>query len=155
MRIQSAIEYLTTYGWALLIIAIVLGILVGSGLLNFSGVISNTYCIFDEPLSCQNAYLSSNGLLSITIYYSGVTPINITALGCNTQKPIAIFTSYSKPVYLGSGQQVTLNISCYNGTSPYSSYTGALFKGYVQVNYTNLYNNLPNVDIGSLLAKVS
>jgi hypothetical protein len=46
---QSAMEYLTTYGWALLIIALALASLFYLGLFNQGGIVNNE-CIF-HPIS--------------------------------------------------------------------------------------------------------
>ena len=48
LRLQSAMEYLMTYGWAILIIAVVLGALFGLGFFNSANLAPKV-----APGSCQ------------------------------------------------------------------------------------------------------
>ena len=66
---QSAMEYLITYGWAILIIAIALGVLFELGLFNPSSFVS-TSCIFPADFSCIFSTLSSNGMLTVNMQQS-------------------------------------------------------------------------------------
>lgn len=59
---QSAIEYLTTYGWALLVTAVVLAAFFSLGL--FSNQLSGTQCIPAVGFLCQAPILSTSGYLS-------------------------------------------------------------------------------------------
>jgi len=52
-RAQSAMEYLMTYGWAILIIAVVLGALFSLGVFNGTGTLG-TACIARSDYLCQN-----------------------------------------------------------------------------------------------------
>ncbi|MDE1850221.1 MAG: hypothetical protein KGH54_00295 [Candidatus Micrarchaeota archaeon] len=80
-KIQSAMEYLMTYGWAILIIAVVLGALFSLGIFN-SGSLLGTSCVAAPGFLCQNPVLGTNGNLSVTIGQStGSTFYNI-GLGC-------------------------------------------------------------------------
>jgi hypothetical protein len=57
IRSQSAMEYLMTYGWAILIIAVVLAALFSLGLFSPSGA---TGCISNPGFLCQTMVFSSN-----------------------------------------------------------------------------------------------
>ncbi|MGC8572244.1 MAG: hypothetical protein ACP5LH_03120, partial [Candidatus Micrarchaeia archaeon] len=60
-RAQSAMEYLMTYGWAILIIAIVLAILFKLGV--FSGAsLTGTSCIGTVGWSCSGLSYGASGL---------------------------------------------------------------------------------------------
>jgi hypothetical protein len=77
MRLQSAMEYLMTYGWAILIIAVVLAVLFALGI--FGNPI--TGCVASPGYLCQNWLMNStsvNGLLSFTAgQNTGSTEYNI------------------------------------------------------------------------------
>ena len=60
-KAQSAMEYLITYGWAILIIAVVLGVLFQLGVFNLS--LPNE-CMAYSGYYCQNSTLSTTGVLS-------------------------------------------------------------------------------------------
>jgi len=66
-RAQSAMEYLMTYGWAILIIAVVLGALFSLGL--FSGsTLLGTSCVATPGWLCSSPILShTTGQLSFTL----------------------------------------------------------------------------------------
>ncbi|MCL5433828.1 MAG: hypothetical protein M1538_02520, partial [Candidatus Marsarchaeota archaeon] len=86
IKLQSAIEYLVTYGWAILIIAIVLFVIFNSGLLNPQ---KPTYCVTSSDFSCPvYNFNASSGKLTINLYQYTSSPINITAFGCNTNKTL-------------------------------------------------------------------
>jgi hypothetical protein len=57
-RAQSAMEYLMTYGWAILIIAVVLAALFQLGV--FSGIGAPTFCIAQAGFSCQSLTFNAN-----------------------------------------------------------------------------------------------
>ena len=57
-------EYLMTYGWAILIIAVVLGALFSLGV--FGNLLGN-HCVTTPGWSCISATLSTNGILTMKI----------------------------------------------------------------------------------------
>ena len=74
---QSALEYLMTYGWAILIIVIVAVILYSMGIFNPSSSISVTITGFQKtPIS--SAIFTDNGGLSLSVQNSVGYPIKIT-----------------------------------------------------------------------------
>ena len=112
-------EYLMTYGWAILVILVVLGILYLLGVFKPSSILNST-CIVNFKYLCQNPVMSTNGTLSILIgQNSGQDQYNI-ALACTASTNST------------SGGPFT------NGTSPwyYVNSTGAL-KG--SFNSSNTY----------------
>lgn len=65
-RAQSAMEFLMTYGWAILIIAVVLVVLFRLGI--FSGIASfGTSCLPSSEYLCSISSLGTNGNLSFTL----------------------------------------------------------------------------------------
>ncbi|MEM3227507.1 MAG: hypothetical protein QXR58_02335 [Candidatus Micrarchaeaceae archaeon] len=155
VRAQSAMEYLMTYGWAILIISIVLGALAAMGLFNPSTYI-NSQCIFPAEFSCINSYMSTSGLLSVNIEQSSSAPINITAIGCNTNATTVDMVQESPAIYVPIGSNVTFSgIQCYSAGTPFSGRVGTVFHGYVILNYTNVQTGFPHTTIGSLLQKIT
>ncbi|MDE1768505.1 MAG: hypothetical protein KGH64_03330 [Candidatus Micrarchaeota archaeon] len=70
-KLQSAMEYLTTYGWALLIIAVVLVALLLSGVLNTSTQ-SITSCVAAYGYQCSNiSYSHATGNVTLTVEQVG------------------------------------------------------------------------------------
>lgn len=65
-RAQSAMEYLMTYGWAILIIAVVLAALFALNVFN-SGAQLGTACIGQAGYSCSQPIITQQGLLSFNL----------------------------------------------------------------------------------------
>ena len=65
-RAQSAMEYLMTYGWAILIIAVVLAALFSLNVFN-AGAQLGTSCIGQPGYSCSSPSITQNGLLSFSL----------------------------------------------------------------------------------------
>ncbi len=72
-KAQSAMEYLMTYGWAILIIAVVLAVLFSLGV--FSGGSSlPQLCTGVSGFLCSNATLSTSGSANVVIGQFSATP---------------------------------------------------------------------------------
>lgn len=157
IRSQSAMEYLTTYGWAIIIIAVVLTALFELGLFNPGSFVSTT-CAFPANFGCISASLYSiNGTLSVNVQQALQSNINVTAYGCNAQGTI---TNMSKPlnppsnqITLGIGANYTFFIPCYSNGTRINVQPGQVFKGYVIINYTLLQTGFPHTVVGTLVAK--
>lgn len=160
---QSAMEYLITYGWAILIIAIALGVLFELGLFNPSSFVS-TSCIFPADFSCIYSTIYSNGTLVVDMEQSTSAPINITAIGCNANASLTHMVSFIPQngiiVQIGSNTTISGNnteaLNCYtNNTSFFLSKPGGIFHGYVLINYTNMQTGFPHTISGTVIEKVT
>ncbi|MEM4065965.1 MAG: hypothetical protein QXV17_03780 [Candidatus Micrarchaeaceae archaeon] len=158
LKAQSAMEYLMTYGWAILIIAVVLGAIFTLGLFSPS-TFAGTECLLPAGFGCTSAQLSSSGVLTITITQSTNDPINITAIGCNTQQTTANMQApYAPPsnqIYMQPGKSYTFNIQCYSNGATYAQPVGSLFTGYISINYTDDVSGIPYTIYGKSIVKVS
>ncbi len=129
IKAQSAMEYLMTYGWAILIVAVVLGALYSLGIFNGANFLGGT-CVAGPGYLCSNPLLDSSGVLAFTFGYQGP---NVTVVGfaCTTSSsaPSSFVASGSSD--LQPGQQETVDVTC-----PVSSSTiGSQFSGYLWVEY--------------------
>jgi len=153
-KLQSAMEYLMTYGWAILLLGIVLASLYALGLFSPSSFVQSQ-CLLQANFGCMNAYITSSGILTVNIEQNTQSPINITSIGCNSNATYSNMKQISPPLDLPIGSNYTFTVQCYQGTSPYSGPVGSLFKGYLLFNYTNLQTGFQNTQIGTLILKVS
>src|SRR5271154_5956592 len=87
MKLQSAMEYLTTYGWAILIIAIALAVLFD--LISTAAAGPPQTCLLPAGFSCQNYFMAQNGLLTLNLLQSTQNPISVTAIGCNNPESVS------------------------------------------------------------------
>ena len=84
-RGQAAMEYLMTYGWALLVIVVVLAIL----------LIINPFqapqgCRFDQiGFSCSDPLVDSNGTLYLTLTNGNSNNIELYGINCTTDKAVS------------------------------------------------------------------
>ncbi len=87
-KAQSAMEYLMTYGWAILIIAIVLVSLFELGIFGSSSLSGNGSCIAQTQFLCTKPILASNGILMATIGET-LGQVTLTGIAClnNTSQP--------------------------------------------------------------------
>ena len=155
---QSAMEYLMTYGWAILIILIVLGVLYLLQVFSPNSILGNQ-CNVQFKYSCTGFALATNGTASFLLgQNTGRDEFNI-AVACtaginSTGGPYAsaspwIYlnasgaqkTSYSpsSAFRLNSGSSVQINTTpCYstNGTAFGAHPIGTAFDGYLWMEYT-------------------
>ena len=160
-NLQSAIEYLTTYGWALLLIAIAFAALYMLGIINPRSIVNNE-CLLPSGFGCQNAYMVPNGMIYMNVVQDLSYPINVTALGCVQNSSLATFSNMQK-IYNPPSNQLLLPISynailsvqCYgSGGAIFSGNVGDLFQGIIIINYTNDLNGVPQTVYGKVAEKV-
>jgi hypothetical protein len=110
IKSQAALEYLTTYGWAILAAIIALGALAYFGFLNPSNLLPNR-CDFGKQLECMDYKINTTGLdsqVSLILRNNFGKPINITGVGGDE-----IAGSSSVPLFLdvGEASEVVMNLN--------------------------------------------
>ena len=153
-RGQSSIEFLYTYGWMLLILAAALAVLAELGIFNL-GNYSGNECAISGDFRCITYSLSHTGTLTLNLEQNSQFPINVTQAGCNANETTNSIATYTPPVYIPIGSNATLTISCYGGSAVDTGLIGGRFFGYVVINYTDVYTNLPTIVYGKLDAHFS
>ena len=153
MRLQSAMEYLATYSWAILIIAVALAALYFLGVFNPASF-EGQQCILPSGLSCTIVGLAPNGLLTINLLQTTQSQINITATGCSSN---SIFSANALPkqIAMPTGTNTTLAVQCYSGSSQFSGPVGSPFSGYVLISYNETFTGFPHTASGKVFAKVT
>lgn len=125
---QAAMEFLMTYGWAILVVLAAIAALSYFGVLNPSKFLPEK-CLMETGFTCISSKVEttkvtlilSNGL-GKTIDVNGISVINTQAT-CGT--------TFSPAVRIITGEQASLNWSgCSNGV------VGESFKGNIEVDYT-------------------
>ena len=160
-KAQSAMEYLITYSWAIIIITITLGALYALGLFNPTSFVTSE-CIFPADFGCLSSFFYGNGTLIINLQQSTTSSVTVTAIGCNNA---AVIPSNGPPTYapidpnspisMPIGSNWTFNMSCYSNGTVFTSQPGTLYRGYVVINYTNLQTGFPHVLVGKIIEKSS
>ncbi len=128
-RLQSAMEYLMTYGWAILLVAIALGALWELGF--FGNSASPVYCDGASGFGCSNVQLYSNGTMTLSIIYFGSGILNVTGFSC-TESPVKPYPVVDTNLELVDGKYYNEAFAC-----PISNgYVGEPFSGYLWVTYS-------------------
>ena len=141
MKGQTAMEYLMTYGWAIVVIVIVLGVLA----FMFSGAQTFEYCSFNPvgSYTCVGnpAVTAPSGggnvQMKITFRNGYSTPVTLTEYACVASESgqySGAYTSASATVQPGDTYVATVSCNDVNG-NPYSSTPGAKFSGRFIVHY--------------------
>jgi len=145
-KLQAAMEYLMTYGWAILIIALALGVLYSLGVFN-PNRLKPVGCFLPAPFSCQiQSFKGSNGNLSILLGQGSGQTITITGVACVDNSRLsnglpsnnADWFNPSGTTTIGSGGTTTLtNIYCINpGGSKFNGSIGSSFAGSIIIKYS-------------------
>ena len=136
MKSQSAMEYLMTYGWAVLIIAIVLAALFDLGV--FSGLSSGApiSAISSPGFSITNPIMNNQGALNFKLEYLGTGPITITGVDCSSgtvlNESTMSYTGMQSDVLI-SGQSDNITVDC-----PLTNHNiGTTFAGSIWIQYQN------------------
>lgn len=162
-KLQSAIDFMVSYGISLLFLSIVIYALYAEGVFNLNLVSPN--CIATQSFKCVAYMLKANGTVYIMLqsFYPGSIIIN--GVGCSSQvnstgnapkygnvhllSPVSAngkqyYPANSNTIIAFGGQNVLIKAYCYNNPSgiPSQNKLGTPFNGYVWLNFT--YSSLPN-----------
>ena len=150
---QPAMENLITYAWAILIMAIVLGVLFALGVFSPGTYVSDT-CALPAGFECQSSMLATNGLLTFTVVQFTTTPIVLTAVGCSSNQSTFYNTPLSPKEGLEIGGNATLTTFCYQGNVIFKGSIGTVYHGYLIINYTSNVTGLPYLAGGAAVFKI-
>ena len=161
LRGQSAMEYLMTYGWAILVIIIVIAVLFYIGVLNPRNV-TPTSCAFPPGISCASFKLAEDNTLTLRIGQAvghRITVTNASCLQAGASDP-GIDTNWTMflPTHeIGSGEQDTSDISltCEDSTGGAipAGIIGETVKLKVWLNYTEADTGTTRQVIGDVSAR--
>ncbi len=119
VRGQSAMEYLMTYGWAILIIAIVMAAFFALGLFKSP---TGTTCRAPSGFICDSPiYNAGTNVLSVIVGQgSGTTwsSTSFTMSGTGIATPVNAITGTAATITLDSGSLVTINFTLPTGDIP-------------------------------------
>jgi len=150
---QSAMEYLMTYGWAILIVIIVAAVLYQLGIFNPSTYTTTAAVGFPNfNVPSGGFQLSSAGILTMQLTNGVGATINITYIGANVGSSINESTiTADAGLAVGPGQTTTLTFSNLGSRN-----TGSSYNAKVNVTYTNADSGLAGfVSSGTLSGTVS
>lgn len=150
---QAAIDFLMSYGVALLVMGMAISIIYRLTLV--SPLITASSCAPTPSFSCNFASLSANGMLTLQLSQSTGGTITVRGVACSSQanvtgnKPaygniyvtnaISYYPSGATPgagVTLYSDSNAQFTLYCYSQSGIAVTNLGASFFGFVWINYT-------------------
>ena len=155
-KAQNAMEYLLTYGWAFLIIAVVLTAMFALGIFT-PGQFAGQECLLPAGFNCLNFFMSSNGQLIINLLQATQTPLNITGFNCTSNSTMKLIKIQPvNQIYMPIGSNSSFTIRCYTmGNVVASLSPGQLYTGNLGFNYTEATTGFPHVALGKIAVKVT
>ena len=144
-RSQSAMEFLMTYGWAILILAVVIGALVELGAFGSVNASPNS-CIAVSGYVCSDPLLYSSGVMLVNFGQIGTGAITITGTACGTSSTVSGITPTTEMV-VEPDQLENLAFQCpLTYTNIGSRFTGHLWIEYTANGEPGIIQELGNVD---------
>ena len=139
-KAQAAMEFLMTYGWAILVVLVAIGALAYFGVLSPDKFLPSK-CTLPSGLACLDHKASSSTVTLVIQNGIGydLTNVSVSVTGCGAT---------AAATTLDNGEQKTFDISC----SP--ALTGSKFSGDVSISYTITDTGLSHTKTGSMTTKL-
>lgn len=134
-KAQSAMEYIMSYGWAILIIAIILSAFFSLGVFSKQAFLGDA-CIPSVGFLCGQPVLATNGLLTVQFGQTASQPyITLIGLGCSSSSVEPSLFSAGLEAY--PGQTQVISFACpISSNSVGTQFAGTLWIEYTQGPYT-------------------
>jgi hypothetical protein len=128
---QAAMEFIMTYGWAILVVLAAIGALAYFGVLNPSSALPSS-CTIAPGVSCDDFKVSSSSVQLVLRngFGNDFTAVGVSVTGCTADSNADGDDSWKDGSQLGGTGGITLT-GCSNGES------GARFKQDVNITYTS------------------
>ncbi len=137
---QAALEFIMTYGWAILVVLVAIGALAYFGVLSPDRFLPNK-CVMQSGLACLD-FKATPGIITVRITNSlgwAIEAITVSAGQCGT--------SSSTPT-LANGATANYDITCT------TALTGPKYDGQLNVSYTQTDSQITHKNIGQLTTKI-
>jgi hypothetical protein len=129
LKAQSAIEFLLTYGWSILVISLAIIAIASSPL--FSNIFYSKYCYISPGFACSQFIVNSTGNLSIMLTQATGLNVNITGIACSTSvaSPLPASSQWINvniPLITGTGKRINFPCFVQNSTIAFKPKIGDL-----------------------------
>ncbi|MBI2559224.1 hypothetical protein HYW20_07930 [Candidatus Woesearchaeota archaeon] len=139
-RAQAALEFLMTYGWAILVVLVAVGALAYFGVLSPDKFLP-AKCTLQSGIACLD-HRATSATIQVVIQNSlgyDLSAITAKAENCGTS---------SSPATLTNGQKGTYTITCS------AALTGSKYNGQFNVSYTITDTGLPHTNVGQITTRI-
>jgi len=150
---QTAIEFLMTYGWAILAVVIVVAVLFYLGVFSPRNVAPNS-CQLPAGFSCYSFKISGNASLYLDLGQSTGKKVRITGIACSKADSPSLA---SANITIDSGSHAVVansNVTCKepNDSSPGNS--SSYYRGKIVISYTEIETGLPHQIKGEIAGRL-
>ena len=146
---QAAIEFLVTYGWAILGAMITIGALSYFGIFNTQRYISDT-CYFGDQITCEDYIAFSNGTVAINLRNNFGVDIDINTTIIKSDYGTVTCFNTPNPAYTNIAPGTTFNITCDLGSSTIPTSSKLKYKAIVMFQRSgssNVHNQTGDVTL--------
>ncbi|MCX6772520.1 MAG: hypothetical protein NTV88_01985 [Candidatus Micrarchaeota archaeon] len=148
---QAALDFLMTYGWALLIIALAAAAIVALGILDMGSFIGSRATGFSqiEPIGWS---LDHTGVFNIKLKNNAGTDINVTSVTTSYNSVAGNCSALNPPVGISlpeGSESGVINACTFGAINPGASYSLRL-----NINYTDSETGFSYTDAGTVTGKV-
>lgn len=146
-------EFMMTYGWAILVLVVVLGALFYIGVFNPQGNAPSA-CTLPSGLSCYVYKVDSNAQLTLDIGQATGKKLRITGVACSKAASPAL-TAVDVEIKSGSHKLVTdgVTVTCKEADDSTPS-TSLYYKGKLVISYTEVDTGLLHTITGDITARL-
>ncbi len=148
-KAQAAMEFIMTYGWAILVVMVAIGALAYFGVLSPDRFLPER-CVFPPGTDCiDKAAISSTGEIKLAMRFNlgnSIVLNNVTAKGQDCTQ--ATMTSPAGGTTFANNQLIQITLNCGNPLP------AGRFKAEVFINYTNPRTTIEHITAGEVLGRV-
>jgi len=144
-RAQAASEFLMTYGWAVLILAVIAGVLFYLGVFSAQSPVSS--CVLPSGFTCAEYRMDDYGNLYLNLGQATGKMITVTGVGCGSSSNPTVWLASVSISHGGHANVTGAGIPC-------SDVQAGAFKGSVVITYLVAGSSLPRTVRGTVCAPV-
>lgn len=137
---QAAMEFLMTYGWAILAAIIAIAVLAYFGVFN-PGRYTTEICSVSAPFVCDDNSVANATGVKLILRNGGDVDYNMTSVTISNCKDNQIFGD----VIITSGSTGTLFVTCTTSLTPNAAFRGNLEINYIAVGGTRLLTSTGSI----------
>lgn len=155
LRSQAAIDYMTSYGIALLVVVLAVYIVLSLGVFNLSS--APLQCVAAPGFGCSAVAITTTGNMTVTITQATGAALNVQGVACSTQEnatnnlpaygnihvvdkieeTATFYWGFDHINQMPSGSSYTFQPTCWSSTGINTGNLGQVTTGYIWINYTN------------------
>lgn len=151
-RAQAAIEFLTTYGWAIVIMLSVMSVMFYLGFFSPTTVAPKA-CVFPSGFSCSGYRITGGGVLDLVLVQSTGHTLRLDRIACTEEDTPSEWNTTGFPKRVYNGESVEILTTCKKSGGG-SLGIGEYYKGSIFIEYFNEDTNIAHSAIGEISYRV-